>query len=100
MLKYIIDSGNSYLKTPVYSPNNNPIEYTFSVIKKEYKKNYKNDKSTKLNIVNNIKKTVSNFNDTYKNKLINFFTRAINYDYINIEKELRYRIVFSNTKNA
>ena len=42
-LKYITDSGNYYLFTPPYSPNNNPIENMFGIIKIEYKKQIIND---------------------------------------------------------
>ena len=38
MLDFITNSGNFYLFTPPYSPNNNPIENMFGIIKSEFSK--------------------------------------------------------------
>ena len=43
ILNLITNSGNSYLFTPPYSPNNNPIENMFGIIKTEYTKQIIND---------------------------------------------------------
>ena len=43
VLNLILSSGNKYLFTPPYSPNNNPIENMFGIIKKEYHKQIIND---------------------------------------------------------
>ena len=37
-LKLITDTNNHYIFTPPYSPNNNPIEVVFSIIKNKFKK--------------------------------------------------------------
>jgi transposase len=46
LIKIIEDSGNSIMYTPSYSPNNNPIENLFSVVKNTY---YKLDKTITIN---------------------------------------------------
>jgi transposase len=101
MLNYIIENGHNYINTPPYSPNNNPIENVFSVIKNKFKKLSSSIKKKTDNIImSKITDAVVQFNNEYSDRLIKYFNRAINYDYSNIEKELRDRIVFSNIKNA
>ena len=91
-LKLIKDTGHNYMFTPAYSPNNNPVENVFSIIKNKYNKvkyNSKNNKSTEkqiIDIINEIKIEYINFNS--------LFMRSLNFNYTNIEKELRDRINF------
>ena len=183
-LNMIKKSNNNYLFTPPYSPNNNPIENMFGIIKKEFsdqiisdiinknilnkkdfklqkeisknnlieisknkindkkkqinddliklKENNKNTKKNELNkIIKNAKKNLKmelinlikkekyniknelknnhmyNIIKTYINKtieiikvkynhenIIKIFNRAFNYNYSNIEKEIRDRLIF------
>lgn len=82
-LKLIKDTGHNYMFTPAYSPNNNPVENVFSIIKNKY------NKSTEkqiIDIINEIKIEYINFNS--------LFMRSLNFNYTNIEKELRDRINF------
>ena len=53
-LELITKSNNHYIFTPPYSPNNNPIETIFSIIKNKYKK---------------IKKVIMQIKSKYKQKL-------------------------------
>lgn len=92
MLQFINSSGHSYIFSPPYSPNNNPVENVFSIIKNKYNKlKYNLDNKDKvekkiLDILNEIKRSSINFS--------NIFTRSLKYNYCKIEKELRDRITF------
>jgi len=92
-LKLIKDSGNNYIFTPPYSPNNNPIEMIFGNIKDKFKKNKKEKVKMKKIIsetINEIKKK------EVKNVYKTIFERSLNYDYKDIEKELRDRLIIKN----
>ena len=67
ILNLIINSGNSYLFTPPYSPNNNPIENMFGIIKTEYTKQIINDIINKNILSTKEKKRIQLEN---KNKII------------------------------
>jgi len=43
MLNFIINLNNNYLFTPPYSPNLNPIQNTFGIIKNIYREQLKDD---------------------------------------------------------
>jgi transposase len=92
MLELIKSSGHNYIFTPPYSPNNNPVESIFSIIKNKYSKiKYKIENKTKVekqifDIINEVTIEFNNFN--------NIFIRSLNFNYSNIEKELRDRIIF------
>lgn len=95
VLSLITDSNNNYLFTPPYSPNLNPIENTFGIIKSIYKKELKiNNYSTK-DLILNIQNSILIFDAIYKSDLEKICNRALNYSYIDIEKELKDRIDFS-----
>ena len=88
MLQYITDNGHKYMFTPPYSPNLNPIENTFGIIKNIYKKNQSDKSITTKKTVKNIGQTI----DEFSNSDINtekIFNRAFNYNYAIEEKELR-----------
>lgn len=96
MLKLITDSGHHYIFTPPYSPNNNPIETIFGIIKNNFKKEYKekNDKNKNICILNLIKNAVNKVNKEYnKERLIKIFNHSIKYNYGDLEKELRDRLI-------
>jgi transposase len=94
VLALITDSNNNYLFTPPYSPNLNPIENTFGIIKSIYKKELKiNNYSTK-DLILNIQNSILIFDAIYKSDLEKICNRALNYSYIDIEKELKDRIEF------
>lgn len=96
MLKLIIDKGHKYIFTPPYSPNNNPIEIVFGIIKSNFKKEYKekNDKSKNVNIINLINNAINKFNTDYNKKSITkIFNHSIKYNYKDLEKELRDRLI-------
>ena len=96
MLKYITDNGHTYMFTPAYSPNHNPIENCFGIIKTEFRNIYsKNNKVT--NISSNIHKSIINFKTKHTN-LTPLFNRAFTYSYIVEENELRDRITIINNK--
>lgn len=96
-LELIVKSGNHYLFTPPYSPNNNPIETIFGMIKSKFKQITKNGNKDKIKtkplIIISINKTIEtteiNKNKNYKD----IFMRSIRYDYKDIEKELRDRLI-------
>jgi transposase/predicted DNA-binding protein YlxM (UPF0122 family) len=91
MLKIIIESGNKYFFTPPYSPNNNPIETIFSIIKNKYNKlkcTFKN-----FNIKNEIKNIIIQFKSEYDD-IKKIFIKSLSFNYNNIEKELIDRIIF------
>ena len=95
VLELITDSKNNYLFIPPYSPNLNPIENTFGIIKNIYKKELKlNNYSTK-DLIFNIQNSILIFDSIYKSDLEKICKRALNYSYIDIEKELKDRIKFS-----
>ena len=124
MLKLIIDSGHKYLFTPPYSPlllidesiskglqkkhkfflgspNNNPIETIFGIIKFNFRNDYKSKYNENKNIciVNLIKNAIDKFNKDYDKEMITkIFTHSINYDYKDLEKELRDRLIIKNKK--
>lgn len=87
MLESIKSSGNHYVFTPPYSPNNNPIESVFSIVKNKYKKLINNNN----NIENNILITI---NIIKNNNFMSIFNRSLKYSYIDIEKELKDRLIF------
>ena len=66
MLKYIEDNGHKYMFVPAYSPNNNPIENTFSVVKKQYYNNIKDTPKTEKNIIYIVQKTIQDIKEKYK----------------------------------
>lgn len=89
MLNLIITNGHKYIFTPPYSPNNNPVESIFSIIKNKYNKIKYNDKNKVENkIFDIIQDVIIEFN------FINIFKRSLTFSYTNIEKELRDRIIF------
>jgi transposase len=93
-LKLITDTDNNYIFTPPYSPNNNPIEVIFSIIKNKFKKIKKENIQLKVLIIISINKTKKNENeDKNIKKYEEVFKRSINYDYKDIEKELRDRLI-------
>ncbi len=92
-LKLITDTNNNYIFTPPYSPNNNPIEVVFSIIKNKFKKMKKENIIIKPLIIISINKVKENEKEkSYKE----IFIRSINYDYKDIEKELRDRLIIKN----
>jgi len=93
VLKLITSNGHKYIFTPPYSPNNNPIENTFSLIKRSYYKIIKNKIKNMTNIRISINESLNEFKLKYSD-LTNFYTRAFKYDYKIEEKELRDRIIF------
>ncbi len=91
MLQLIKESGNMYMFTPPYSPNNNPIETVFGIIKENFKKEYKikNDNSKNISISNLIENAVKKFNNDFnKESIKKIFNHSLNYSYKDIEKEL------------
>ena len=95
VLDLITDSNNNYLFTPPYSPNLNPIENTFGIIKNIYKKELKINNYSTEDLVFNIQNYILIFNAIYNCDLERICKRALNYSYIDIEKELKDRIEFS-----
>jgi transposase len=95
MLEYITEKGHRYMFSPPYSPNLNPIENTFSIIKHQYYKNIKEEPSntfTHKKVIKKIRKVIINFPNT-NTDLTKIFNRAFNYDYTIEEKELRDRLI-------
>jgi transposase len=94
--KLIIDNGHFLIYSPPYSPNNNPVEYSFSSIKHHYKNIRSNvpiiEKSNITLIKQHIYDAIDIFYNKCKNKLISFFNRALTYTYKIEEKQLRDRI--------
>jgi transposase len=91
MLKYITDMGHKYMFTPPYSPNLNPIENTFSIIKQKYNNN-SNNSNKQHKIIIKIKKIIENF-PKMKINLAKIFNRAFNYDYTIENNEIRDRLI-------
>ena len=88
MLQIISDAGHKHIYTPPYSPNNNPIENVFSILKNNFNKSYDVDMSIKDNILNSI-----NLLDYYTDSIFaKIFNRAFTITYQNIEKELKDRM--------
>lgn len=106
-IKELIDnSGNELMLCPKYSPNHNPIENLFSIIKNNFKKNVKKNKEKNKNgrrNYNYIKKmiilSIDNIQKNYNYIFLSIFKRAFNYDYTDIVKELRDRLIFKNNEN-
>jgi transposase len=95
MLEYITEKGHKYMFTPPYSPNLNPIENVFGIVKQQYYKDTKEEPSyisTQKKVVKKIKKVIKNFPNT-NTDLTKIFNRAFNYDYTIEEKELRDRLI-------
>jgi transposase len=95
MLEYITEKGHKYMFSPPYSPNLNPIENTFSIIKHQYYKDIKEEPSntfTHKKVIKKIRKVIINFPNT-NTDLTKIFNRAFNYDYTIEEKELRDRLI-------
>lgn len=97
-------NGHELLFCPPYSPNHNPIENLFSLIKNEFKKNVKTNKEknekgrrNRNYIKNMILLSIMNVENIYKSIYISLFKRAFEYDYTNIVKELRDRLIFKNS---
>jgi transposase len=99
MLKLIKDEGHTYLFTPPYSPNNNPIETVFGIIKSNFRKLYdeKVNKNDKIYMTKIINESIKQFSDKYdKEKITKLFKHSINYSYEDLEKELRDRLIIRN----
>ena len=95
-LKLIIDSGHHYMFTPPYSPNNNPIETIFGIIKSNFRKEYKEkiNKNKNICILNLINNAVNKVNKEYnKERLTVIFNHSLKYSYTDLEKELRDRLI-------
>ena len=100
MLKMITDSNNEYLFTPPYSPNNNPIETIFGVLKNKYRKIcLKNtEEGENTNIKNSIMITLDDFKHEYSNEMIlKLFIHSFTYNYGDLEKELRDRMIIRDS---
>jgi len=85
---------------PPYSPNNNPIEIVFGSIKNNFKKAYKEkDKNNKnICIIPLIKNAIEMFTKSYnKEKITKIFNYSLKYNYNNLEKELKDRLIIKNT---
>jgi transposase len=97
-LNLIKETNNNFIFTPPYSPNFNPIENVFGIIKNNYKNNYK-----KISIINrkfSVKEQIKIIDDSILEFItvhyINidaFIYKALNYSYDDIENEcyLRYK---------
>jgi transposase len=90
MLQMIKDAGHDYIFTPPYSPNNNPIENTFSILKQQYNKIKKSNLS--INVKDNIVSAIQHLEHFYINTFKSIFERAFSYSYANIQKELKDRL--------
>jgi transposase len=90
MLNLITSNGHKYMFTPAYSPNNNPVENIFSIIKKKYNKI---DYTNKNKVQKKIFDVIQEVKVEYKN-FISIFKRSLTFNYVNIEKELKDRIIF------
>jgi transposase len=126
LIKNINDSGNTIMYTPKYSPNHNPIENFFGILKKIYYdipknveinnipithnyytndydyNNYSEKKKRRKRKINKIKYyitvAINEINNTYLNFSEKMFNRAFNYNYKDITTEIRDRIIFNNQK--
>jgi transposase len=124
LIKIIKDSGNSIMYTPPYSPNNNPIENLFSVVKNTYYKldktiiinkdqicndyytydydynNYTLKKKKRKRKVNKIKYfiiiTIQQLKQDLDTDYFNsIFKRAINFNHDDLTAELRDRLIIN-----
>ena len=89
----ITESGNFIIDLPSYSPNNNPIENVFSLIKHNYKKNIFEES---LNISHSRRKDIIRISITNIFNIEVFkrcFRRAFEFSYVDIETELIDRIM-------
>jgi transposase len=96
IINLINNSGNFIKFTPPYSPNNNPVEHTFSLIKNIYRKKIQridNIKRTKENIIDFIDECIIDVYYLYDNNFNNLFKRAFKYTYKIEEKQLRDRLL-------
>lgn len=96
--KIIKDNNHNILKLPPYSPNLNPIENIFGILKEIYKKNNKNNyynysKKNNIEIINN---SILEFVTIYTINLKEICDRSYKYSYENLEKELRDRLIIQN----
>lgn len=92
MLKYITDMGHEYIFTPPYSPNLNPIENTFGIIKQKYHNDNSDNSNKQHKIIIKIKKIIKDFSKM-KIDLVKIFNRAFNYDYTIENNEIRDRLI-------
>ena len=98
-LKLITNSNNNYIFTPPYSPNFNPIENVFGIIKNNYKNKLFNDLSLSdknfslSNRYNIIEDSILDFITTHYINIDKFILKAINFSYDIIENEcfMRYK---------
>ena len=88
MLDDILSAGHKYINTPPYSPNNNPIENVFSILKHKFRTTYDGTITVKENISNSLE-TLESYTQLVFKKI---FTRAFTITYENIEIELRDRM--------
>jgi transposase len=96
-LKLITDAGHAYMFTPPYSPNNNAIENYFSLLKRIYSKvDYDNkiNEAKNISVDDRIEESISLLQLQYKDIFKKLCHRTIVFDYVDIEKELRDRIIF------
>lgn len=102
----IINNGHEFFYTPRYSPNNNPIENIFSLIKSDFFKITRDNKdiiflnkkgkskSRRKILEENIIMAINNTFNKYKSDtFFKIFKRSLEFDYLDIEKELRDRII-------
>jgi len=91
-LQLIKNTNNNYLFTPPYSPNLNPIENVFGIIKSIYRKKYKNKNlsetkySTSEQIIF-INDSILDFITIYFIDIDKIINRALTYSYEDIEKQ-------------
>ena len=98
-LKLITNSNNNYIFTPPYSPNCNPIENVFGIIKNNYRNKLFNDLSLSDKIFSSnkrykiIEESIIDFITNYYINLDKFIFKALNFSYDIIENEcyLRYK---------
>jgi len=97
-LNLIKNSNNTYIFTPPYSPNFNPIENVFGIIKNNYRNKYSNISlsNTKFSLkerLNIIEESILDFISIHYINIDKFIFRALNYSYENIENEcyLKYK---------
>jgi transposase len=97
-LHIIKNSNNTYIFTPPYSPNFNPIENVFGIIKNNYRNKYNNMllSNTKFTLKESlliIDESILEFITIHYINIDKFIFKALNYSYDNIENEcyLRYK---------
>ena len=98
VLELIKNSNNFYIFTPPYSPNFNPIENVFGIIKGIYKKKYNNINLSSKSFsvkeqINIIEDSILEFITIYLINIDKIILKALNYSYDEIEKEciLKYK---------